>query len=743
MDTISSGVPLVGKETRLLELDEGQWTSPLIGRLVQSSLDANPGYTALSYVWGTAKRSRPIYLSGKAQYITPNLDAALRRVRKLHKRIVRQRLEKRPIPHAFTYLKALSNLKSPNDNQEGSACLHTIPMFHTPNSESARFQEEYFESVRLLICSSWWTRIWTVQEVVVPKNIVFLYGSETITWDAMSEAAARYQHHALGCCSKTVSVLPTAHTKVIQLYALLGLLNKSAISIRVDYQLDAPLVFINAAFDCIRTSQSLSILTLAGGQKYHGSLPSWVPDFGIPESTPFNTFADEQYRLYDAAKGTNAYNPRANNQSRPKHFLETRGTVIGTVVGISDPMIWDHEESCADVLGKWLWQGYGVRRFKPFPTDSKYETVFWRLICGDILPKKHPSTGFTRALLYDFSSYLSWLVFSNRSPLYGLVDPLWKSPDNAAVVETRLSILLGITSVAVLGNLIKEYSSKFSSGSPSEVRNRTRDFLWHLLKRLFPDENIQESFAEQFDRAIGISTARRRCFAWAPVAKHSHNDPLPLIYLHGLGPLDVCCGDSVVLLQGGRCPFVVRKRDVPLSSTLEQTRSYLQGFGLDFVLELSLKSAVLRAKEYGSENPSLATLEGELERLSTSLLHPFLKGECLGWECLDSKCLEDVKHLLLTKYCGQGSCLPGYDAHFIRWMLWMLKMTTFDQNWSGLFTRGPKDRRSQLEYAFFPLVQGLGLHHMLKDLIGPCILPGFMDGEALEGDVTWRDIFLR
>ncbi|MCJ1432680.1 hypothetical protein MMC27_002037 [Xylographa pallens] len=66
---------------RLLRLRNGAGTDELQGQLITYRLYSAPPYEALSYVWGDAAKNGHIKCAGKDLPITPNLTAALRRLR--------------------------------------------------------------------------------------------------------------------------------------------------------------------------------------------------------------------------------------------------------------------------------------------------------------------------------------------------------------------------------------------------------------------------------------------------------------------------------------------------------------------------------------------------------------------------------------------------------------------------------------------------------------------------------------
>ncbi|KAK1705138.1 heterokaryon incompatibility protein-domain-containing protein [Colletotrichum lupini] len=80
MSVFTYSEKLALNEIRLIQLFPGEWLDGLESRLYVA--DRNHKYQALSYAWGSSKRSNQITVNGKIHKITFNLDRALRAVRR-------------------------------------------------------------------------------------------------------------------------------------------------------------------------------------------------------------------------------------------------------------------------------------------------------------------------------------------------------------------------------------------------------------------------------------------------------------------------------------------------------------------------------------------------------------------------------------------------------------------------------------------------------------------------------------
>jgi hypothetical protein len=74
------GKPLQSHEIRVIEVQPGRWTDPIVCELTSVALESAK-YRALSYVWGSRHVKRPIRLNGLIWQVTKNLESALRHLR--------------------------------------------------------------------------------------------------------------------------------------------------------------------------------------------------------------------------------------------------------------------------------------------------------------------------------------------------------------------------------------------------------------------------------------------------------------------------------------------------------------------------------------------------------------------------------------------------------------------------------------------------------------------------------------
>ncbi|KAI8719708.1 HET domain-containing protein [Fusarium sp. LHS14.1] len=189
--------------------------------LITVSLDDNPEYFALSYVWGEKRDPEKIVLQGQGKEVTPNLASALTRIRggnlggtSLPTRYLwfMQRIFKcaqvvyawvgpKDYSLAFRTIKTLANEVArnysdgniPDDHGElDERHIIGIPPFElqwlkrhpslchkTPNSKR-EFKNDSWGAVKDFMWDQYWKRVWIFQEVVLSRKLYLFSSGDTI-----------------------------------------------------------------------------------------------------------------------------------------------------------------------------------------------------------------------------------------------------------------------------------------------------------------------------------------------------------------------------------------------------------------------------------------------------------------------------------------------------------------------------------------------------------------------------------
>ncbi|KAK5659447.1 hypothetical protein OQA88_648 [Cercophora sp. LCS_1] len=204
--------------------------------------------------------------------------------------------------HVFCFLRILGNTKN---GDTSSAQFDNI---------GAHVLDALAESLRMMLLSPWWQRVWVVQELIVPRRAVVRYGAVEAPWDMLVAAASSsWNPSVIGPDNAKVlrylsrHIQPFEHLRARwspksgvplltllqdfcarratderdKVYGLLGLTSEGQRSlIRPNYTAWARDVYRDAAVALIGHTGSLSLWTGDLARKSTHGLQSWVPDWG-------------------------------------------------------------------------------------------------------------------------------------------------------------------------------------------------------------------------------------------------------------------------------------------------------------------------------------------------------------------------------------------------------------------------------------------------------------------------------
>lgn len=238
------------REIRLVSLKPGDPEDDIQLSVSVISLDDDPKYDALSYVWGDLDdtyRYR-ISLSGQAFQVTRNLRDALIRLRQpkrgkartiwvdaicidqanvlernsqvlLMGSIYQQCTccviwlgeEDSATKDALEFIKWMASDK----HMLEWPCFEKIPNatlnIYLPDGLGELFEDEDdLESplaLKLFMERPWWFRTWTVQEIVLPKEVQILCGKYEVSWEEIVKASSAVTKHWMACCTAQYSGL--------------------------------------------------------------------------------------------------------------------------------------------------------------------------------------------------------------------------------------------------------------------------------------------------------------------------------------------------------------------------------------------------------------------------------------------------------------------------------------------------------------------------------------------------------
>lgn len=416
--------PLHHQEIRLLEIAPAKWDEEIRCKLVHALLPRKPTFSALSYVWGSAKKTKSVVLDGIKHPITANAYDALRRVRQTfgavavwidaicinqpdkaersHQvQLMRQifstaervvvflgevqepgfrkgtfpsrpihfpgaesngllnefaaRCSSSPMPTNYQFNGAIEVFCLINSMAQATKLEHVAPF--NPKLKAFRNSEyecRLFEAVRQMMRCKWWNRMWTLQEVVVAKNVTILYGCCVTSWEIFAQSvetdlsgpglilSSEYRL-VMGRYAETVHILTRmrndwarggrktllslltnfSHREASdardRVYALLGLA-QTPLPTTPDYSMDVLFAYQSAMLGIVEASGNLEVLNANIGRKARRDIPSWVPDWTAESNILIRT-RTERVNLYATSSRTSVYVSNANIESDPDSTL--------------------------------------------------------------------------------------------------------------------------------------------------------------------------------------------------------------------------------------------------------------------------------------------------------------------------------------------------------------------------------------------------------------------------------------
>ncbi|KAJ4368410.1 hypothetical protein N0V83_006767 [Neocucurbitaria cava] len=395
------------REIRLLHLQPGDDEAELTCFFSLVSLDDKPDYEAVSYVWGDSLDRRRINVEDAKEPvpITRNLHSALHGLRLQDRErilwadalcINQQDLEERACQVAImaaVFGQASRVLAYLGDDWDGCdlAMKAIRQLGEDPTMHLFSYMDHGlsidgigFESLALLdvvsrfLDTPWITRVWTVQEYSVAKEVTFLYGNSAISAAAVLGMCLGTAQHTWSCCSFPSQPFTriAAHLDAMQrwsslkmkcstlqtktyvdpvsclmdlelfrdrlatdprdkVYSLLGITRPSwAALIQPDYSIEPGETFMRAAIADLQITGHLHFLNFCY-MSSRSSRPSWVPDWTISSSN---------WRLYQQrlvlATATKACDGRtAQVEFTPYNALIASGILISTISTCSSPEI--------------------------------------------------------------------------------------------------------------------------------------------------------------------------------------------------------------------------------------------------------------------------------------------------------------------------------------------------------------------------------------------------------------------
>jgi hypothetical protein len=560
-------------QIRLLVLHPGRFDDPVSCRLEICYLKRHPAYEALSYVWGDAVATLPIYVGSQRKRFeaTTNLECALRHLRYSDRdRILwidaicinqandaEKSQQVRMMRKIFAGAERVLAWLGP-ETADGRVAVQTLRRLaedrnlhlHIDLRDISRPSINENEGIKLGTWfheCQWWARIWTVQEYVAAKELIFIYGASSITRMSLYTFALNLLHHYSSCCAGFASLgsilfMASTITYEIELiemirsrelipsfaellakfrgrqatkpedkvFGLVGLAEDSD-ELIVEYGLSVAKAYERCTSTIIETSKSLDILTqvvlpreaLIGSTPNHQlPVPSWVPNWAeLIHPFTVRNYLNRSVALYlYSASG-----------KKTCDFIESHDGLL-RIEGVT----WDSISSAGEVLDtefysinapifiSWYRLAETALPSQDYISSGTLDDAFWRTLCTDY---SLASTRTTERLKENHrAAYDRWWQLQLKIDTYG------------SAVGTEMTL------------------ESYLDNSPKEVL--------------------------EFDGSVMTATCNRRFF----ISEKGYI---------GLAPSNAAPGDKIAILFGGKVPYILRRNEPQSSENSEATWTFV------------------------------------------------------------------------------------------------------------------------------------------------------------------------
>lgn len=479
-------------EIRFIHIQPGTWDDPILCELKTVSLDSKPDYQTLSYAWGDPFPTKPILLEDVVLDVRANLWAALRRLRRAEKERViwidalcihqedyeersqqvmlmgsiyskcrevimwlgdgleeypindkltieegetlsstgSSQRERREIYLAFLIVKQLGSNYGTKHTQELPCItlLNRDRAISNQNQRAVRRFKKGWEILGTIMELPYWSRIWTVQESILPPIATVVLGSLSIGWshfyyayDALEQPICCYDvvrmiDKSLLALTKfmtTIQPLNTLRThknlrlKTLELhnllptffsrkatdprdkvYAILSLIEiwgERQQRVIPDYSpMNSPRnMFKRLTLDLIRKMKSLEFLIGQCRRRSEAGYPSWIVDWGLqpdPHEWGFELANLEKHTYYSA---TGSSEPDVKPLSNDR--LKTKGMFIDEVLAVGANTTLHNWKGTFPTLEKTLDLGaYRRNGSDPYKGGGTWVDAHWQTMCGGL-----------------------------------------------------------------------------------------------------------------------------------------------------------------------------------------------------------------------------------------------------------------------------------------------------------------------------------------------------------------------
>ncbi|KAH8702941.1 heterokaryon incompatibility protein-domain-containing protein [Phaeosphaeriaceae sp. PMI808] len=470
-DTVLGTSQKCRREIRVLDLLPGTQGETVRCALRNVDLDGEEEYEALSYVWGKLVTEKYVYISQFRVPITRNLYSGLQRLRYETKirtlwidqlcinqadneerasQVGMMRDIYRRCSRCVIWLGELDGDVNNFNVQDAEAVFDFIEFVSKAQPGCTVLPEIFHDSVKgesvrrafeafSMYGNPWWSRIWTIQEFIIPHSAIFIWGPFSLQRDILNLAGYRLQldvmmeffdaefqlcrrqyrsllrrllYPTMGFVYSTIKddtldlLMRWRHRDASdprdKVYALLGLLPPGVLQSAQCCSYDIPVanLFSQVTIDLIKEEGGLRPL-IGSSDLAHitPSLPSWAIDFACSQRLGRRQLKwwnhSHRYKEF-SANGTFGLSLQT---SKMCDALLMRGVLVDEIYGVSEVYKVSETERITHSSTLKIIESARtlVDRSKmilalpaTYITKQSWETAFWRTMVGDLIMDEYP-----------------------------------------------------------------------------------------------------------------------------------------------------------------------------------------------------------------------------------------------------------------------------------------------------------------------------------------------------------------
>ncbi|RMJ09532.1 hypothetical protein CDV36_010872 [Fusarium kuroshium] len=281
------------------------------------------------------------------------------------------------------------------------------------------------ECIRSLITQPWWSRVWTVQEAILPSDPTVQYGAIKLSWMVFSQAVSNLaMHFHKRCCRVKVRndlaeepPIVTFYNKVTavdrrryhqlplnmllerfpdrkatdlrdMIYGVLGLAHDDAVAagIEADYTIETVQLYAQTARKLIQLHGDLRPFMQV--YHFHGDrlpgLPSWTPDYSLGGDWEYYSVALLYVQDFWKPIDMGTFKPPPGDNPLE---LDVSGILFDDIMAVGDTVTPCPNGRVIDVFDKWIDQirflGYWNTQY---PTgEGTYGDNMWMILCRGLI----------------------------------------------------------------------------------------------------------------------------------------------------------------------------------------------------------------------------------------------------------------------------------------------------------------------------------------------------------------------